>query len=157
MSIEQPTTTRKSYKRTVIVSLCCAWSSVTSSEFISSGHAVFLCHPMCRGSDDSKGSRRANPAGKSEPSLFVWFNITLVYPWMDAKTFEFKAKEQATATYGCGEDQIGGRDAHALARWVNIFMRKTNKLKKESGTCELKSQTNNYILRQGISGNRAGF
>lgn len=57
-------------------------------------------------------------------SLFVWFNITLVYPWTDAKTFKFRAKEQAMATYGFSKGQAGCKsctltNAHAFTHIIH--------------------------------------
>lgn len=53
--------------------------------------------PNVRGVGWRRGATKGKPSGEIRAlSLFVWFNITLVYPWMDAKTFEFRAKERAT-------------------------------------------------------------
>lgn len=91
----------------IIVSSCCPWFSITSSEFPSSGHAVFRCHPML-GEGWRQGATEGRPWREIRArSLFVWFNITLVYPWTDAKTFKFRAKEQAMATYEFSKGQAG--------------------------------------------------
>lgn len=60
----------------IIVSSCCPWFSITSSEFPSSGHAVFRCHPMCWGRGGDKGPQRADPGGKSEPALSLCDSIS---------------------------------------------------------------------------------
>lgn len=79
-----------------------------------------------------KGPKRANPEGKTQSflSLFVWFNIMLVYPWMNAKTFEFRAKEQVTATYGFNKDQPV-RESAFKCTWLQLFRTHTqeNKIK----------------------------
>lgn len=63
----------KSHKNDVVISSCCPLSSfITSSEFsFSSGHDAFSVPPNVRGGWWRRGPQRANPAGKSELSLFV--------------------------------------------------------------------------------------
>lgn len=94
---------------------------------------------------------------QSSFSLFVWFNITLVYPWMDAKTFEFKAKERAMEVQGFSEDWWDGGAWLLRNMHVHTNMHLNIPVKWNEGNYKAKSMTNKYVLGQNSRKNQTDF